>query len=76
MISMKKNTKYHNKNIKAQYLGYEFLIVDEIESRILICTMNGDYNIWLKLGMKYVDKMIYQKWIDKNEVVVKIEKEI
>lgn len=65
----------YRKNIKAQYLGYEFLVIDEVESKILICTINGDYNIWLKLGMECVDKGVYQKWIDKNEAVVKIEKE-
>lgn len=65
----------YRKNIKAQYLGYEFLVIDEVESKILICTINGDYNIWLKLGMECVDKRVYQKWIDKNEAVVKIEKE-
>ena len=36
--------------------------------------MGGDYKVWENIGMKCIDKGGYQKWINKNEAEVIIEK--
>ena len=59
----------------ALYAGYEFEVVEESNNMISIVTMTGDYQNWLDLGMKCIDKGVYQKWIDKSEAQIKIIKE-
>ncbi|QLY81502.1 hypothetical protein [Clostridium intestinale] len=66
----------YRKNTKAEYCGYEFGVVDEFENMLLIYAMSGDYRIWLQLGMECVDKGIYQKWVEKKDVIVKVDKEV
>lgn len=56
----------YRKNIRAEYKGYEFSVIDERDDMLLICTMTGNYQVWLQLGMVPVDKGIYQKWVEKN----------
>ena len=65
----------YRKNIRAEYSGYDFSVVDERDEMLLICTMTGSYQEWLQLGMVSVDKGIYQKWVEKKYLIVKIEKE-
>ena len=43
--------------------------------QILILTMNGDYQEWIRLGMECIDKGMYQKWINKNEAEIEVLKE-
>ena len=66
----------YRKNIKAEYSGYEFSVVDESDNMLLICAMNGNYQVWLQLGMESVDKGVYQKWVERKYLTVKIEKEV
>lgn len=42
---------------------------------LLICAMTGNYKDWLQLGMEIVDKGIYQKWVEKKDLIIKINKE-
>ena len=37
--------------------------------------MGGDYREWVRLGMEFVERFVYQKWINKNEAEIKIVKE-
>ena len=60
---------------KTVYEGYKFIVVDETEKQILILTMNGDYQEWIRLGMECIDKGMYQKWINKNEAEIEVLKE-
>lgn len=61
---------------KAIYLGYEFEVTEENDEMISIVTMKGDYRIWEGLGMSCIDKGVYQKWINKNEAEIRVEKEV
>ncbi len=65
----------YRKNIKAEYNGYEFSVIDQNDDMLLISTMTGNYKVWLQLGMESVDKGVYQKWVDKKHLNIKIEKE-
>lgn len=66
---------YYRVQTKAIYKGYEFEVVEESNNMISIVAMTGDYQNWLDLGMKCIDKGVYQKWIDKSEAQIKIIKE-
>ena len=65
----------YDKKTYAVYEGYKFIVVDETEKQILILTMNGDYQEWIRLGMECIDKGMYQKWINKNEAEIEVLKE-
>lgn len=65
----------YRENIKAEYSGYEFSVIDESGDMLLICAMTGNYQVWLQLGMESVDKGVYQKWVEKKYLTVKIDKE-
>ena len=65
----------YRKNIKAEYNGYEFSVIDQNDDMLLISTMTGNYKVWLQRGMESVDKGVYQKWVDKKHLIIKIEKE-
>ena len=45
------------------------------EDKLSIVAMGGDYREWVRLGMKFVERFVYQKWINKNEAEIKIVKE-
>ena len=49
--------------------------MDETEDKLSIVTMIGDCREWKRLGMKCIEKYVYQKWINKNEAEIKIVKE-
>ena len=66
----------YDKKTYAVYEGYKFIVVDETEKQILILTMNGDYQEWIRLGMECIDKGMYQKWMNKNEAEIEVLKEI
>ncbi|MFT3984213.1 MAG: hypothetical protein QM697_09900 [Lachnospiraceae bacterium] len=67
--------EFYRIRTKAIYANYEFEVVDEKDEMISIVTMVGDYQICEGLDMKCIDRGVYQKWIDKNEAEIKIEKE-
>lgn len=66
---------FYRLKTKAIYVGHEFEVVEEKDNKVSIVTMRGDYKEWLKLDMKCIDKGVYQKWIDKSEVEIIVEKE-
>ena len=68
-------TEYYIIRTKAIYKGFEFEVVEETEDKLSIVAMGGDYREWVRLGMKFVERFVYQKWINKNEAEVKIVKE-
>lgn len=66
---------FYTLKTKAIYKGFEFEVVDEKDNKLSIVTMTGDYRNWLNLEMQCIDKGVYQKWIDRDEVEIKIVKE-
>ena len=42
---------------------------------ISIVSMIGDYRMWKSMGMKIIDKGVYQKWIKKSEAEIELEKD-
>ena len=68
-------TEYYIIRTKAIYKGFEFRVMDETEDKLSIVTMIGDSREWKRLGMKCIEKYVYQKWINKNEAEIKIVKE-
>lgn len=66
---------YYTLKKKAVYKGVEFEVVEEMDDKLSIVTMTGDYRDWINLGMRSIDKGVYQKWIGKNEAEVKLVKE-
>lgn len=67
--------EYYKIRIKALYSGYEFEVMEEKNNEISIAAMTGDYRVWEEMGMKCIDKGVYQKWINKDEAEIKIIKE-
>ena len=65
----------YDKKIYAVYEGHKFIVVGETEKQILILTMNGNYQEWIRLGMECTDKGMYQKWINKSEAKIEVLKE-
>ena len=68
-------TEYYILRTMAIYNGFEFEVVEETEDKLSIVAMGGDYREWVRLGMKFVERFVYQKWINKNEAEIKIVKE-
>ena len=68
-------TEYYRIRTMAIYKGFEFEIVEETEDKLSIVTMIGDCREWKRLGMKCIERYVYQKWINKNEAEIKIVKE-
>lgn len=68
-------SEFYRARTIAKYQGYTFEVVDEIGNQISIVTMVGDYQEWKRLEMKCIDKGVYQKWIDRDEAEIIIEKE-
>lgn len=66
---------YYKVKTKVSYAGFMFDAIREKDDRFLIVAMTGDYREWLNLGMKCVDKGVYQKWVNKDEVKIEIVKE-
>lgn len=61
---------YYKVSTIAVYKGFSFEVVDTKEDLISIVAIGGDYRNWLNLGMKCIDKGMYQKWIKKNEATI------
>jgi hypothetical protein len=58
----------------AVYKGNTFEVVDENQEQILIVTMNGDWHEWERIGMTCIDKGVFQKWINKSDAEIYVEK--
>ena len=50
-------------------------MIDEKDEEISIVSMIGDYRMWKSMGMKIIDKGVYQKWIKKSEAEIELEKD-
>lgn len=68
-------SEFYRIKTKALYKGLEFEVMDEEDEMISIVGVIGDYREFLNLGMKCIDKGVYQKWINKEEVEIKVVKE-
>ena len=68
-------TEYYILRTMASYKGFEFIVDEETEDMLSIVAMGGDCRGWKRLGMKCIEKYVYQKWINKNEAEIKIVKE-
>jgi len=52
----------------AEYEGIKFQAIKEDGDKILLSGVIGDYRVFESLGMKIVDKGVYEKWVDKSDV--------
>ena len=68
-------TEYYILRTMAIYKGFEFIVDEETEDMLSIVAMGGDCRGWKRLGMKCIEKYVYQKWINENEAEIKIVKE-
>lgn len=69
--------KYYRIRTVADYCNFTFDVIDENEQEVSIIVSDGDYHSWLDLGMKCIDKGVYQKWVNKSEVKIRmVEKPI
>ena len=68
-------TEYYILRTMAIYKGFEFQADEETEDMLSIVVMGGDCRGWKRLGMKCIERYVYQKWINKNEAEIKIVKE-
>lgn len=66
--------EYYALKTRAFYSGFNFEVVEEKDNKISIVAMTGDYKNWLELGMKCIDKGVYQKWIDKADAEIEVVK--
>lgn len=74
-VNKREISEFYQLNAIAVYSGYEFKVLEEKDDMVSIVAMTGDYRNWLNLGMKCIDKGVYQKWLSKEEVEIKIVKE-
>lgn len=66
---------YYKIKVKASYAGFVFDVAEVRDDKISIMAMTGDYRDWLNLGMKCIDKGVYQKWVNRGEVKIDFIKE-
>ncbi len=52
----------------AEYQNVKLQIIKEDGDKILLSGMVGDYRIFENLGMDMVDRGVYHKWVNKNDV--------
>lgn len=62
----------YDKKVLAIYKNHVFEVVEESKDQISIMAMGGDYQEWLNLGMHRIDKGVYQKWIEKKRLKLKL----
>ena len=74
-VNIPEITEYFIIRTMAFYKGFEFQVVEETEDKLSIETTGGDCREWKRLGMKCIERYVYQKWINKNEAEIKIVKE-
>ena len=74
-VSRSEVEDYYRLRTNAIYMGFTFEVVEEKDDKISIVTMTGDYREWLNLGMKCIDKGVYQNWINKDEAKLEIIRE-
>jgi hypothetical protein len=52
----------------AEHEGIKFQVTKEDGDKILLSNLIGDYRVFERLGMKMVEKGVYEKWVDKSDV--------
>ena len=52
----------------AEFKGIKLQAIKEDGDKILLSGVIGDYRVFESLGMKIVDKGVYEKWVDKSDV--------
>ena len=52
----------------AEYKGIKLQAIKEDGDKILLSGVIGDYRVFESLGMKIVDKGVYEKWVDKSDI--------
>ncbi len=67
--------KYYRVYTGASYCGFDFEVIGENEQKVSIIAVDGDYRNWEALGMKCIDKGLYQKWVNKSEVKIETKEE-
>ncbi|WP_313636996.1 hypothetical protein [Paenibacillus sp.] len=67
-------TDIYKKYYQATYQNYQFVVTEDSGDKLLIIATNMDYKICEQLGMKMVDRGVYQKWIQKTEVELSISR--
>ena len=67
--------EYYRIRTIAIYKGFKFQVIDEKDEEISIVSMIGDYRMWKSMGLKIIDKGVYQKWIKKSEAEIELEKD-
>ncbi|WP_019912130.1 hypothetical protein [Paenibacillus sp. HW567] len=65
-------TDLYKKYYQAKYKNYPFVVTGDSDDKVLIIATNIDYKICEQLGMEMVDRGVYQKWVQKNEVELSI----
>ena len=74
-VSRSEIEEVYDRRTIARYEGHDFEVIDETDKEISIVAMAGDYRDWLNLGMKVIDKGVYQKWIPKEDAEIRVIKE-
>ncbi|MRX73432.1 hypothetical protein GJU40_14900 [Bacillus lacus] len=74
-VTLSEIGQIYHKRKKAHYRGYEFEVVEQKDKMISIVTMIGDHKVWESIGMNCIDKGIYQKWVNKDDVILEVIKE-
>jgi hypothetical protein len=54
----------------AEFKGIKFQVINEDGDNILLSAIVGDYRVFENLGMVMVDRGVYQKWVNKNDVTL------
>ena len=57
----------------AEYKNVKLQVLKEDGDKILLSGMVGDYRIFESLGMDMVDRGVYHKWVNKNDVTLLYE---
>lgn len=52
----------------ADYKGYKCQVLKEVDSKLLLHAMIGDYRICESLGFDMVDRGVYNKWVNSKNV--------
>ncbi len=71
IVLRKELESFFERKVYAEYKGYPFVVLDENEKgEILIVNNFENLPICEKLGMKRIDKYVYEMWIPKKEAVI------
>ena len=52
----------------ADYKGYKCQVLKEVDNKLLLNAILGDYKIFVSLGFDMVDRGVYNKWVNTKDV--------